>query len=67
MNKAEPPHLPMRGSFLEHDFFLRAGPCGVIRIAALATGQGFALLFGASGDECGDFRIDLVATVTEVS
>jgi hypothetical protein len=65
MNKAEPPHLSMRGLFLHREFLLRTGAGGMVSAAALAARQRFAILLDRTGDGGRDFGIDVIATVAE--
>jgi len=65
MNKKEPPHLSMRGLLLLREFLLRTGARGMVRAAALATGQRLAFLLRVAGYKLSDFSIDSIALVAE--
>jgi hypothetical protein len=68
MNKVEPPHLSMRGPFLlRHEFPLGTGAGSMISAAALATGQRLAVLLRGAGDDSGDFSIDSIALVAQLT
>lgn len=68
MNKVKPPHLSMRGPFLlRQKFFLRTGAGGMVGAAALAAGQRFAVPLRGAGDDGGDFSIDSIALVAQLT
>jgi hypothetical protein len=55
----------MRGLLLLRKFLLGTGARGMVRAAALATGQRLAFLFRGAGYELSDFSIDRIALIAE--
>lgn len=55
----------MRGLLLHREFLLGTGAGGMVRAAALAAGQRFAVFLGGAGDEGGDFGVDSVTLVAK--